>query len=72
MHSIGHPLIGDPVYGSARLERALPEAVHDFGRQALHAARLALIHPATGAAIAFESPLPADLQALLAMLEQHG
>jgi 23S rRNA pseudouridine1911/1915/1917 synthase len=72
MHSIGHPLIGDPVYGSARLARAWPEAVHDFGRQALHAARLALIHPATGAAIAFESPLPADLQALLAMLEQHG
>jgi 23S rRNA pseudouridine1911/1915/1917 synthase len=72
MHSIGHPLIGDPVYGSARLERALPEAARHFRRQALHAARLALVHPASGEAIAFESPLPADLQELLAALEQHG
>jgi 23S rRNA pseudouridine1911/1915/1917 synthase len=72
MHSIGHPLIGDPVYGSARLERALPEAARNFRRQALHAARLALIHPASGEAIAFESPLPADLDELLATLEQHG
>ena len=72
MHSIGHPLIGDPVYGSARLERSLPEAARKFRRQALHAARLALIHPASGEAIAFESPLPADIEELLATLEQHG
>jgi 23S rRNA pseudouridine1911/1915/1917 synthase len=71
MHSIGHPLVGDPVYGSGRLERTLPPAARNFQRQALHAARLALIHPASGAGSTFESPLPADIEALLAALEQH-
>jgi 23S rRNA pseudouridine1911/1915/1917 synthase len=60
------------VYGSARLERALPEAARHFRRQALHAARLALIHPASGEPVAFESPVPADLAELIATLEQHG
>ena len=72
MHSIGHPLIGDPVYGSAKLSRALPDVSRAFPRQALHAARLELIHPASGEALAFQSPLPSDLARLLAALEQHG
>jgi 23S rRNA pseudouridine1911/1915/1917 synthase len=72
MHSIGHPLLGDPVYGSAKLARALPESARSFARQALHATRLGLSHPATGERLDFHAPLPADLAGLLATLEQHG
>jgi len=62
MHSIGHPLVGDPVYGK-RLAAASGLAA--FPRQALHAARLALTHPVTRAEMSWESPLPADMLALL-------
>jgi 23S rRNA pseudouridine1911/1915/1917 synthase len=58
--SIGHPLEGDPAYG-ARAPRV-------FGRQALHAWKLAFVHPRTGAPVHFESPLPADFRALLEAL----
>ena len=71
MHSIGHPLLGDPVYGSTKLARALPAAARSFTRQALHATRLELTHPATGAMLASHAPLPTDLAELLAVLEQH-
>ncbi|MCK9382317.1 MAG: 23S rRNA pseudouridine(1911/1915/1917) synthase RluD [Sulfuritalea sp.] len=60
--SIKHPLAGDPVYGKARSGDARLDA---FKRQALHAWRLALRHPATGADMAWESPLPADFAQLL-------
>ncbi len=72
MHSIGHPLVGDPVYGSAKLARALPEPARNFPRQALHAARLELTHPASGQRLTFRAPLPADLAGLLAALEHHA
>ncbi len=55
--AIGHPLTGDPTYGGA--ER------YGLGRQFLHAHRLAFAHPATGERLAFESPLPEDLEAAL-------
>jgi 23S rRNA pseudouridine1911/1915/1917 synthase len=58
--SIGHPLEGDPVY-AGRGPRLLP-------RQALHAWKLAFEHPRSGKAVRFESPVPADLRALLAAL----
>jgi 23S rRNA pseudouridine1911/1915/1917 synthase len=67
----GHPVVGDPVYlrripGAAR---GVPEPVRgaclDFPRQALHAATLGFRHPATGASLRFETPLPADFQGLL-------
>jgi 23S rRNA pseudouridine1911/1915/1917 synthase len=57
---LGHPLVGDPAYGK-------PGAVR-FGRQALHAARLSLAHPATGEPQEWESPLPHDFAALIAEL----
>jgi 23S rRNA pseudouridine1911/1915/1917 synthase len=60
MAHAGHPLIGDRVYG----RRGGPS----FGRQALHAARLGFTHPITGEALAFEAPLPADMEGLLAWL----
>ena len=62
--SIGHPLVGDPVYRGRRSPTAGPLA--GFGRQALHATRLALAHPRSGDVLEWESPVPADLAALLA------
>ena len=64
MASIGHPLLGDPAYGRTRPEhRELLDRL-EFRRQALHAAHLGFIHPITSAAMAFESYIPADMQAL--------
>jgi len=68
MQSIGHPLVGDPVYRTARGPRANP-ALDAFGRQALHAWRLAFVHPASAKTMQFESPLPADMQDLLSALQ---
>jgi 23S rRNA pseudouridine1911/1915/1917 synthase len=69
LNSIGHPLIGDPVYGIRQRKSVLPEAALEFPRQALHAARLALIHPGTGEALSWESPLPADIASLVELLK---
>ena len=71
---IGHPVIGDRVYGRARGQRmaALGEAargaVAAFARQALHAVSLEFRHPEHGAAMHFESPIPEDMSALIAAL----
>jgi 23S rRNA pseudouridine1911/1915/1917 synthase len=58
--SVGLPIVGDPVYGR---RHARETAV---GRPALHAALLGFTHPASGARLRFEAPLPADIAALLA------
>jgi 23S rRNA pseudouridine1911/1915/1917 synthase len=64
---IGHPLIGDPLYGSGFKSklRKLPEPLRNkiaaLGRQALHAAHLAFVHPVTGTLLEFNSALPSDL-----------
>lgn len=68
-------LIGDPVYGGARKASVkvlgpVAEAVATFPRQALHAAHLGFDHPVTGLPLAFDSPLPADIQALLDQLRE--
>ena len=62
---VGHPLVGDPVYGR---NRPSPAAAAGFRRQALHAATLGFVHPVTGAQLRFESPLPADLAGLIGSL----
>ena len=59
--AIGHPVVGDARYGGAR--QSLP-----LDRPFLHAEAVALDHPVTGAPLAFTSPLPADLAAVLAGL----
>lgn len=59
--AIGHPLVGDPVYGTRRT----PPGVPAFARQALHAERLGFVHPATRRTMSFAAPLPADFAALL-------
>ena len=69
MASIGHPLLGDPVYGRARPEHKEVLKRLEFERQALHAARLGFIHPITGGALTFESPIPSDMQRLFINLK---
>ena len=76
----GHPVAGDPVYGGGRafLGRIQPlwqpmatRLLAGLTSQALHAHRLAFAHPATGAALQFESPLPEEMRVALGFLEQY-
>ena len=68
MASIGHPLIGDPVYGRARkAHRELLKSL-GFHRQALHAAHLGFVHPVTKDRLSFDSALPSDMQELFTAL----
>ena len=60
--SLGHPLLGDATYGK---RGGVP-----FARQALHAERLALVHPETGKAVEWSAPLPADMRKLIAALKK--
>ncbi len=64
---LGHPIVGDPVYGEARWKGLPARAqgpLRGFARPALHAWRLALEHPESGERLAVEAPVPADLQRL--------
>ncbi|MFP5291276.1 MAG: RluA family pseudouridine synthase, partial [Actinomycetes bacterium] len=61
LQAIGHPVVGDTRYGGARQTLPAP-------RQVLHAEHLAFAHPVTGERIEVDSPLPADLAAVLATL----
>jgi len=61
MASIGHPVVGDARYGGRRASLPVP-------RPWLHAEHLALAHPVSAEPLAFDSPLPADLEAVLATL----
>jgi len=77
MAHLRHPLVGDPVYGGrprlpAGCLPALAETLRGFRRQALHAIRLELTHPATGARLAWESPVPEDLRRLLEALAEDA
>lgn len=72
MAHAGHALVGDPLY-AGRQWRAIPDEdvasrCRDFPRQALHAWRLTLTHPASGEVMTFEAPLPADIEDLLSFL----
>jgi 23S rRNA pseudouridine1911/1915/1917 synthase len=75
MASLGHPVVGDALYGAPREIRARRGRATDEGaalslsRNFLHSAQLELTHPRTGAKIALKSPLPQELQAFLAMVE---
>jgi 23S rRNA pseudouridine1911/1915/1917 synthase len=74
--AIGHPLLGDSVYGPGFKTKAsqLPERARDalaaLDRQALHAHMLVLEHPVTGELLHFRSELPADLAALRCAMSQ--
>ncbi len=68
MAHIGHPVLGDPLYGRNK-------PVGDLGtpgRQLLHARRLALRHPASGEPLVFEAPLPQDIVEWIEKLKKSG
>ncbi|MGA7831173.1 MAG: RluA family pseudouridine synthase [Terracidiphilus sp.] len=85
MASIGHPVVGDTLYGGsgqltdqvaaqaaqskAARRNAQPERLR-LGRNFLHAARLEFPHPKTGKLLQLEAPLPAELEAFLSRLEE--
>lgn len=77
MAHLKHPLVGDPVYGG-RLHlpkgasAALIAALQGFKRQALHAARLGLVHPVSGKDVEWEAKMPKDMLALLKILEKDA
>ena len=68
MASIGHPLVGDPVYGRGKSTHRKLLNQLDFKRQALHAAHLGFIHPVTKGRLSFDSALPSDMQELFTAL----
>jgi len=76
LSSIGHPVLGDPLYG----RKGRPGALHDpvlkdcvkrMNRQALHAYRLVFNHPRTGERVSFVSPIPQDMKEVLEWLRSH-
>ena len=76
LSSIGHPLLGDPLYG----RKGRPGAIHDpvlkecvkrMNRQALHAHRLGFDHPRTGERVHFVSPIPHDMKEVLERLRSQ-
>ncbi|MEW5991190.1 MAG: RluA family pseudouridine synthase [Chloroflexota bacterium] len=66
LEAIGHPVAGDPLYGTGTSRRG-PDGL---GRLFLHAWRLELTSPSNGALIRAEAPLPADLEAVVAALRE--
>ena len=69
LSSIGHPVVGDDRYGG-RSRAGGPKLPP--GRPFLHAAKLGFVHPSTGRSLSFDSALPADLSALLEMINPPG
>ncbi len=72
---MGHPLVGDPVYGNSRrvdpdVDESLKKVIRAFPRQALHAKALHLRHPASGQIMKFSAPLPQDMEELLRNLRE--
>ena len=71
MASIGHPVVGDPIYGgrtTRSIRQSAPafcEKVLKLRRQALHAYQLGFTHPSSGERVLFEREIPADIQVLL-------
>ena len=68
MASIGHPLLGDPVYGGSGKTNGKLLNELGFRRQALHATELEFTHPVTKSRLSFSSPMPPDMQELLRAL----
>ena len=70
---VTYPIVGDRVYGGRRqlragLTEAQRQAINNFPRQALHAYTLGFVHPTTGEDIEVTTPLPEDMQQLMAVL----
>ena len=77
MQYIRHPVLGDPVYGGrqripSQADDELVAQLRAFKRQALHAFRLSLIHPASGKQLSWKTPLPDDMVQLLDVLQRDS
>ena len=76
MAHIGHPLIGDAVYGAgfkskaSALPKSVQQAIQELGRQALHAGELGFTHPVSEEFLSFGSPLPPDMERVIAELDK--
>ena len=73
---IGHPLIGDPMYGGRvrfpkKASQELKDELINFQRQALHSKKLTLKHPVTGETMTWKADLPDDMQELLNILKKY-
>jgi 23S rRNA pseudouridine1911/1915/1917 synthase len=73
----GHPVVGDRSYGGfgkrpGGLDPELADRVAGFPRQALHAARLSLVHPSSGKLDTWTSPLPEDMATLLRVANEYS
>jgi len=65
LQQAGHPIVGDPKYGDFERNRELARGALKFDRMFLHARRLRFTHPATGAEMTLEAPLPPDCAKLM-------
>jgi 23S rRNA pseudouridine1911/1915/1917 synthase len=75
LSSLGHPLLGDPLYGGRKKLASveplvLRQGLEKIRRQALHAISLGFVHPATGENLLFSSPVPADLEEAIFLLKK--
>jgi 23S rRNA pseudouridine1911/1915/1917 synthase len=68
--ALGHPIVGDRIYGSPGALRMHAPLIRTFPRQALHAESLQFSHPATGAALTITAPYPADFAQLLTVFAE--
>ncbi len=66
--ALGHPVVGDTLYGAPRVARAGAATLEPLGRNFLHAARLRFIHPRSGQPVTVRAPLPKELRAYLERL----
>jgi len=71
MSSIGHPVIGDTLYGAPREIKTRSAPPLELNRNFLHAGELEFNHPTTGSQLKFSSPLPAELEHFLQALTQN-
>jgi 23S rRNA pseudouridine1911/1915/1917 synthase len=74
--AVGHPVVGDKLYGSAKALRTIADTrlravVQAFPRQALHAELIRFVHPLSNAEVEVRAPLPADLVCLLSALQEE-
>jgi len=76
LHALGHPVVGDAVYGRALWTKVrdpvLRQAMAQLGRHFLHAYRLGFRHPRSGQKLEFTSPLPEELTAFLALARERA
>ena len=74
--SLGYPVVGDRVYGNPKKimeinDQSLRGRLREMKRQALHASRIAFVHPADGRPLSFSSPLPPDMEDLCRFLRER-